>query len=119
MSRDGRFVAEFDRIMAETTPEDREGFPVVADRVLLFKEIGRLREENERFRKTLEWYANEANYNMETEDVFSTADIDSGHRARQVLKEKETPEAKCDCDDEWIFDEEEPIRGRIFEEEEQ
>jgi hypothetical protein len=56
---------------------------------------------------------------METEDVFSTADIDSGHRARQVLKEKETPEAKCDCDDEWIFDEEEPIRGRIFEEEEQ
>lgn len=91
MSRDRRFLPEYDRIMAETTEEERAGFPVVADRVRLFKEIGRLRATVERYRKVLEWYADSDKYESRSWDKTADYEMyyDRGQRAQEALKEQE------------------------------
>lgn len=45
----------------------------------------RITEQNKRYHKALEFYADESNY-VHREDDESVVDIDGGHRASQVLR---------------------------------
>lgn len=53
---------------------------------ILGESVKDLLEENKRFRKTLEFYANETNYEREYHGE-STVEIDCGYRAQQILEE--------------------------------